>query len=64
MYPFIVALLAVVLVAPAQAQVQIDIGIHLPAPPQLVVVPEVEPSSTCPPLPTISSSTTASTGPS
>jgi hypothetical protein len=40
-YPFIVALLAVVLVTHAQAQVQIDIGIHLPAPPQLVVIPEV-----------------------
>jgi hypothetical protein len=38
---FIVSLLAIVLVAPAHAQVQIDIGIHLPAPPQLVVVPEV-----------------------
>jgi hypothetical protein len=37
----IVALLAFVLAAPAHAQVHIDIGIHLPAPPQLVVVPEV-----------------------
>jgi hypothetical protein len=42
MYAFIVVvLLAFVLVAPAQAQVHVDIGIHLPAPPQLVVVPEV-----------------------
>ncbi len=41
MHAFIVMLLAVVLVAPADAQVQIDIGIHLPAPPQLVVIPEV-----------------------
>ena len=41
MYVLIVALLAFVLVAPAHAQVHIDIGIHLPAPPRLVVVPEV-----------------------
>ena len=41
MYVFIVALLAFVLVTPAHAQVHVDIGIHLPAPPQLVVVPEV-----------------------
>jgi len=40
-HALIIALLAVVLVAPSEAQVQIDIGIHLPAPPQLVVVPEV-----------------------
>lgn len=40
----IAALLAVVAclaAGPAQAQVHIDIGIHLPGPPQLVVVPEV-----------------------
>ncbi len=37
----IVALLALVMVAPAEAQVHIDIGIHLPAPPRLVVVPQV-----------------------
>ncbi len=41
MYVLIVALLAFVLVAPAHAQVHVDIGIHLPAPPRLVVVPEV-----------------------
>ncbi|MGH7391588.1 MAG: hypothetical protein ACREM3_19325 [Candidatus Rokuibacteriota bacterium] len=41
MHVLIGALLAFVLVAPAQAQVTIDIGIHLPAPPQLVIVPEV-----------------------
>ncbi len=43
MYVLIVALLAVVFVAPAEAQVQVhvDLGFHLPAPPQLVVVPEV-----------------------
>jgi hypothetical protein len=41
MYVFIVALLAFVLVAPAHAQVHVDIGIHFPAPPRLVVVPEV-----------------------
>lgn len=37
----IVALLALIFAAPAGAQVSIDIGIHLPAPPALVVVPEV-----------------------
>jgi len=37
----ILALLAFVLVAPAHAQVHVDIGIHLPAPPQLVIVPQV-----------------------
>ncbi len=41
MYVIIVALLAFILVAPAHAQVHIDIGIQLPAPPQLIVVPEV-----------------------
>ena len=41
MHAFIIALLAVVLVAPVDAQVQIDIGINLPGPPQLVVIPEV-----------------------
>src|SRR3989475_11599909 len=35
----IVALLALILSGPADAQVHVDIGIHLPAPPQLVVVP-------------------------
>jgi len=38
---FIIALLAFVLGTPAHAQVHVDIGIHLPGPPQLVVVPEV-----------------------
>ena len=38
---FIVALLAFVLAGPVHAQVHVDIGIHLPAPPRLVVVPEV-----------------------
>ena len=38
----IAALLALLATAaPAAAQVHIDIGIHLPAPPRLVVVPEV-----------------------
>jgi len=41
MPPLVVALLALVMVMPAHAQIHIDIGIHLPAPPQLVVVPEV-----------------------
>jgi hypothetical protein len=41
MYGLILALLAFVLVAPAHAQVHVDIGIHLPAPPQLVIVPQV-----------------------
>src|SRR2546428_9694390 len=35
----IVALLTLILSGPADAQVHVDIGIHLPAPPQLVVVP-------------------------
>jgi hypothetical protein len=39
---FIAALFAVALVAPAHAQVSVDIGIHLPSPPRLVVVPEVQ----------------------
>ena len=37
----IVALLAFAFAGPAHAQVHIDIGIHLPAPPRLVLVPEV-----------------------
>ena len=37
----IVALFALVLAGPADAQVHVDIGIHLPAPPQLVIVPGV-----------------------
>jgi hypothetical protein len=41
MYGLIFALLAFVLVAPAHAQVHVDIGIHLPAPPQLIIVPQV-----------------------
>ena len=41
MYALIVALLAFVLVAPAHAQVHVDIGIHLPAPPHLVIVPQI-----------------------
>jgi hypothetical protein len=42
MTSFIVALLlTLALVTTAHAQVHVDIGIHLPAPPQLVVVPEV-----------------------
>ena len=35
------AVLAFALATPSYAQVHIDIGIHLPAPPRLVVVPEV-----------------------
>ncbi len=35
------AVIACLTAAPAVAQVHIDIGIHLPAPPPLVVVPEV-----------------------
>jgi len=38
----LVALLALILVGPADAQVRVDIGIHLPAPPQLVIVPGVQ----------------------
>jgi hypothetical protein len=41
MYGLIFALLAFVLVAPAHAQVHVDIGIHLPAPPKLIIVPQV-----------------------
>src|SRR5213593_424046 len=37
----LVALLALILAGPAHAQVHVDIGIHLPAPPQLVIVPGV-----------------------
>ena len=37
----VLALLGVILVTPAHAQVHVDIGIQLPAPPQLVIVPEV-----------------------
>ena len=35
------ALLVLVLSAPAAAQVHVDIGIHLPAPPRLVIVPQL-----------------------
>ena len=38
---FLVGLLFLMLAGPAAAQVHVDIGIHLPAPPQLVVVPGV-----------------------
>lgn len=41
MYALIVALFAFAFVAPAHAQVHVDIGIHLPAPPKLVIVPQV-----------------------
>ncbi|HKZ06171.1 MAG TPA: hypothetical protein VJU81_11940 [Methylomirabilota bacterium] len=41
MLTLIAALTTLMLVTPAAAQVQIDIGIRLPAPPQLVIVPEV-----------------------
>src|SRR5258705_11941587 len=41
MSALIVALFVFALVAPAHAQVHVDIGIHLPAPPQLVIVPQV-----------------------
>lgn len=37
----VLVLLAVVLVVPVDAQVKVDIGIQFPAPPRLVVVPEV-----------------------
>ena len=33
--------LAVLMAGPVQAQVHVDIGIHFPAPPQVVVVPQV-----------------------
>ena len=41
MFALIVALFVFALAAPAHAQVHVDIGIHLPAPPQLVIVPQV-----------------------
>ena len=41
MYYAIVVLLLLALSGPAVAQVHVDIGIHLPAPPQVVVVPGV-----------------------
>jgi hypothetical protein len=41
MYGLILALLAFALVAPAHGQVHVDIGIHLPAPPSLIIVPQV-----------------------
>jgi hypothetical protein len=41
MYALILLLVALGLAVPAHAQVHVDIGIHLPAPPQLVLVPEV-----------------------
>ena len=41
MSALIVALFVFALVAPAHAQVHVDIGIHLPAPPHLVIVPQV-----------------------
>ncbi len=42
MYFILVALLACLLAAPASAQVQVNLGFSFPAPPQLVVVPEVQ----------------------
>jgi hypothetical protein len=41
MYALLAVLFALALVAPAHAQVHVDIGIHLPAPPQLVIVPQI-----------------------
>lgn len=43
MHILIVMVIALLAVAPpvAQAQVHVDIGIHLPAPPRLIVVPQV-----------------------
>ena len=41
MSALIVVLFVFALVAPAHAQVHVDIGIHLPAPPQLVIVPQI-----------------------
>jgi hypothetical protein len=47
----IVTLLAAVLAAPAYAQVHVDIGIHLPAPPRVVIVPDVPAVQYAPALP-------------
>ena len=44
MLALLVALIALLAAAPAalaQVQVHVDIGIHLPAPPRLIVVPQV-----------------------
>jgi hypothetical protein len=41
MYALLAVLFALALVTPAHAQVHVDIGIHLPAPPQLVIVPQI-----------------------
>ena len=41
MSALIVALFVFALVAPAHAQVHVDIGIHLPAPPKLIIVPQI-----------------------
>ncbi len=37
----VIVVMAVMLSVSAEAQVHVDIGINLPAPPQLVVIPEV-----------------------
>ena len=60
----LIALLAAAPVAQAQVQVHVDIGFHLPAPPRLVVVPQVPAVQYVPQpaAPGTSSSTTASTG--
>jgi hypothetical protein len=42
MYVVIVALLAFLVALPASAQVQVNLGINFPAPPQMVVVSEVQ----------------------
>jgi hypothetical protein len=39
--PLITVLVVAATVTQAQAQVHVDIGIHLPAPPRLIVVPQV-----------------------
>jgi len=41
MSALIVALFVFALAAPAHAQVHVDIGIHLPAPPRLIIVPQI-----------------------
>jgi hypothetical protein len=48
----IVAMFALILAGPADAQVRVDIGIHLPAPPQLVIVPGLPAVQYAPDAPT------------
>jgi len=52
MYALTLTLFVLLFAVPARAQVTIDIGIHLPAPPPLIVVPEVRAVQYVPSAPT------------